>query len=156
MTRLSLVFVTYTIISTSVVFAQHGGVVRGQILDTTESQNPIEGVRVIIVAEDGKELTTTTDANGDYEKSGILAGRYLISIYKDGYGDRLGKPVTVVNGGDHYVRLMMTKHDNILVLLFRKAVSLYWILFFCGIAALVTFLITKRWMIERYAINEDQ
>ena len=158
MTRLSLVFVfvTYTIISTSVVFAQHGGVVRGQILDTTESQNPIEGVRVIIVAEDGTEFTTTTDVKGDYEKSGILAGRYLISIYKDGYRDRLGKPVTVVDGGDHYVPLKMTKHDNILVLVFRKAVSLYWILFFCGIAALVTFLITKRWMIEKYAINEDQ
>ena len=158
MTRLSLVFVfvTYTIISTSVVFAQHGGVVRGQILDTTESQNPIEGVRVIIVAEDGTEFTTTTDVKGDYEKSGILAGRYLISIYKDGYRDRLGKPVTVVDGGDHYVPLKMPKHDNILVLVFRKAVSLYWILFFCGIAALVTFLITKRWMIEKYAINEDQ
>ena len=158
MTRLSLVFVfvTYTIISTGIVFAQHGGTVRGQIVDTTELQNPIEGVRVVIVAEDGTEFTTTTDANGDYEKSGILAGRYLISIYKDGYRDRLGKPVTVVDGGDHYVPLKMTKHDNILVLVFRKAVSLYWILFFCGIAALVTFLITKRWMIERYAINEDQ
>lgn len=158
MTRLSLVlvFVTYTIISTGVVFAQQGGIVRGRIVDTTELQNPIEDVEVIIVAEDGTEFTTTTDVKGDYKRSNIPAGRYLISIYKDGYPDRLGKPVTVVDGGDHYVPLKMTKHDNILTLLFQKAVSLYWILFFCGITALVTFLITKRWMIERYAINEDQ
>ena len=158
MTRLSLVFVfvAYTIISTGIAFAQHGGIVRGQIVDTTELQNPIEEVEVIIVAEDGTEYKATTNAEGDYERIGIPAGRYLISIYKDGYRDRLGKPVTVVDGGDHYVPLKMTKHDNILVLLFRKAVSLYWILFFCGITALVTFLITKRWMIERYEINEDQ
>ena len=157
MTRLSLVlmFVAYTIISAGTVFAQHGGTVRGRIVDTTELQNPIEGVEVIIVAEDGMEFKAKTDANGDFERTGILAGRYLISIYKDGYGDRLGKPVTVVNGGDHFVPLKMKKHDNILSVLFEKAVSFYWILFFCGITALVTFLITKRWMIERYAINED-
>ena len=129
MTRLSLVFVfvTYTIISTGIVFAQHGGVVRGQILDTTESQNPIEGVRVVIVAEDGTEFTTTTDANGDYEKSGITAGRYLISIYKNGYNRRLGKPVTVVNGGDHYVPLKMTK-KNTIVDFFQSPVPMFWVL----------------------------
>ncbi len=157
MTRLSLVLmcVAYTIISAGTAFAQYGGTVRGQIVDTTELQNPIEDVEVIIVAEDGTEFKTTTNAKGDYKRSNIPAGRYLISIYKDGYRDRLGKPVTVVNGGDHYVPLKMTKHDNILSVLIKKAVSLYGILFLCGITALVTFLITKRWMIERYAINEN-
>ena len=154
---LVLMFVAYTIIPTGVVFAQHGGIVRGEIVDTTELQNPIEGVEVIIVAEDGTEFTTTTDVKGDYIRSDIPAGRYLISIYKDGYHDRLGKPVTVVDGGDHYVPLKMTKkQDNILLLLFKKALSLYGILFCCGITALVTFLITKKWMIERHAINENQ
>lgn len=51
---------------------------------------------------------------GDYEKSGIPAGRYRISIYKEGYGDRLGKPVTVANGGDRYVPLKMTKKNTIM------------------------------------------
>ena len=78
-----------------------GGTVRGQIVDTTTAQNPIPEVDVRIVATGGEEFTATTDGNGDYEKSGIPAGRYLISIYREGYGDRVGKAVTVVNGGDH-------------------------------------------------------
>lgn len=100
---LALIFILYAIISTGVVFAQgdlayQGGTVRGQIVDTTPAQNPIKGVKVVIVAVDGTELTTTTDASGCYEYLGIPAGRYLISIYKDGYGDLRGKPVTVLNG----------------------------------------------------------
>ena len=147
MTRLSLVliFVVYTIMSAGVVFANRGGILRGQIVDTTERQNPIEGVTVIIIAQDGTEFTTTTDANGDYEKSGIPAGRYLISIYKDEYGDRLGKPVTIVNGGDHYVPLKMTKKDNIVTFL-QSFGTTSWIFLLCGITALVTFLFTKSWM----------
>ena len=145
MTRLSsaLIFVVYTIISTSVVFAQYGGVVRGQIVDTTESQDPIEGVSVIIVAQDGTEFTTTTDTNGDYEKSGIPAGRYLISIYKEGYGDRLGKPVTVVNGGDHFVPLKMTK-KNTIVDFFQSPVPLYWVLILCAIIVILILARTNR------------
>lgn len=112
--------------SVSVIFANQGGVVRGRIVDTTDRQNPIEDVTVIIVAQDGSEFTTTTDANGDYEKSDIPAGRYLISIYKDGYGDRLGKPVTIVNGGDHYVPLKMTEKDNIVTFL-QSFGTTFWI-----------------------------
>ena len=123
-------------LSTQGEFKNVGGTVRGQIVDTTESQNPIEGVRVVIVAQDGTELTTTTDANGDYEKSGISAGRYLISIYKDGYHDRLGKPVTVVNGGDHFVPLKMTK-KNTIVDFFQSPVPLYWVLILCVIIVIL-------------------
>ena len=158
MTPLSvpLMIVAYTIISAGIAFAQQGGTVRGQIVDTTESQSPIEDVTVVILAQDGTEYTATTDANGDYEKLGIPAGRYLISIYKDGYGDRLGKPVTVVNGGDHFVPLKMTKSDNVLIVILKNFGFLFWILFFCCITALVTFLFTKRWMAERYAADERQ
>ena len=128
MTRLSfaLTFVVCITMSVSVIFANQGGVVRGRIVDTTDRQNPIEDVTVIIVAQDGSEFTTTTDANGDYEKSDIPAGRYLISIYKDGYGDRLGKPVTIVNGGDHYVPLKMTEKDNIVTFL-QSFGTTFWI-----------------------------
>ena len=86
-----------------------GGTVRGTITDTTPAQNPIEGVEVKIVAVNGTEFTTTTDANGNYVRAGLPAGRYLINIFKDGYGDRLGKPVTIVKGGDHFVPLKMLK-----------------------------------------------
>ncbi len=144
MTRLSLalMFVAYTIISFGIVFAQQGGTIRGQIVDTTERQNPIEGVEVVIVAQDSTEFTTKTDANGDYEKSGIPAGRYLISIYKDGYGDRLGKPVTVVNGGDHYVPLKMTKKNTIMDF-FQGSVPMFWVLILCVIIVILILVRTK-------------
>ena len=143
MTRLSLVLMLVACLSMSagVVFAQDGGTVRGQIVDTTTAQNPIESVEVKIVAQGGEEFTATTDANGDYERSGVPAGRYLISIYREGYGDRLGKPVTVVNGGDHYVPLKMTKKDNI-VTFFQKFGFVFWPLALCSITAL-TFIIER-------------
>lgn len=144
MTRLRLVLmvVVYTIISAGIAFAQQGGTVRGQIVDTTERQNPIEDVEVVIVAQDGTEFTTKTDANGDYEKSGIPAGRYLISIYKDGYGDRLGKPVTIVNGGDHYVPLKMTKKNTIMDF-FQGSVPMFWVLILCVIIVILILVRTK-------------
>ena len=140
---LTLMFVVYTIISAGIAFAQQGGTVRGQIVDTTERQNPIEGVEVVIVAQDSTEFTTKTDANGDYEKSGIPAGRYLISIYKDGYGDRLGKPVTVVNGGDHYVPLKMTKRNTIMDF-FQGSVPMFWVLILCVVIVILILVRTNR------------
>ena len=150
MMRLSIVLmmVACIFISASIPFAQddltqQGGTVRGQIVDTTEMQNPIEGVEVRIVGTSGEEYITTTDANGDYEKSDIPAGRYLISIYREGYGDRLGKAVTVVNGGDHYVPLKMTKKDNIITF-FQGSIPMYWGLILCVIIVILIFSRTNR------------
>ncbi|RKU25279.1 hypothetical protein C6499_15045 [Candidatus Poribacteria bacterium] len=145
MTRLNLalICVGYIVLFVGIAlaqddFTQQGGTVRGQIVDTTEMQNPIEGVEVWIVGTSGEEYIATTDANGDYEKSGIPAGRYLISIYKEGYGDRLGKPVTVVNGGDHYVPLKMTKKNTILDF-FQSSVPMYWVLILCVVIVILIF-----------------
>ena len=119
MVRLSFVLMLMACAGMSIgnVFAQgegvNGGTVEGKITDTGSQQNPIEGVQVKIVDINGTEYEATTDENGDYERTGLPAGRYLISIYKQGYGDRLGKPVTVVNGGKHYVPLKMTQKSNI-------------------------------------------
>ena len=120
MTHLRFVLIVVACVSMSlgVVFAQddalNGGTVRGQITDLTPAQDPIEGVEVKIVAQDGnKEYTTTTDAKGEYKHAGLSPGRYLISISKDGYDARVGKPVTVVEGGDHFVPLKMSKKGRI-------------------------------------------
>ena len=142
MTRLSvaLILVAYTIISAGIASAQQGGAVRGQIVDTTESQLPIEGVEVVIVAQDGTEHRAITDANGDYVRTDIPAGRYLISIYKEGYGARLGKPVTVVDGGDHYVPLKMTEKNtikNTIMDFFVSPVPIFWVLILCVIIVLL-------------------
>ena len=148
MIRFSFVLMLIACVGMSVglVFAQDdaggsGGTVRGQILDTSTAQNPITEVDVRIVAIGGEEYTATSDANGEYEKSGIPAGRYLLSIYKDGYGPREGKPVSVINGGDHYIPLKMTKKDNI-VTFFQKFGFVFWPLALCSITAL-TFIIER-------------
>lgn len=92
----------------------NGGTLRGQITDVTLRQNPIEGVEVKIVAQDsGKEWTTKTDVDGNYKYAGLPAGRYLISISKDGYDRSVGKPVTIVDGGDHFAPLKMAQKGNI-------------------------------------------
>ena len=116
MTRLRFVLIIVACVGMSLgsVFAQNGGTVRGQITDLTPAQNPVEGVEVKIVAQDGgKEWTTKTDANGDYEHSGLPAGRYLISIFKEGYDARVGKPVNIVEGGDHFIPLKTSKKGRI-------------------------------------------
>ena len=85
MARLSfvLMLIASAGMSISIVFAQsdgvNGGTVEGKITDTSRNQNPIEGVQVKIVATDGTEYEATTDENGDYERMGLPAGRYLIS-----------------------------------------------------------------------------
>lgn len=150
MIRLSLAFmlVVCAITSCSIIFAQgdfenQGATVRGTIVDTTVAQNPIEGVDVRIVSTGGEEYTTTTDANGDYEKSGIPAGRYLVSIYKKGYGDRIGKPITVFDdGGDYYVPLKMTKKNNIVT--FLQGPVPIWALILLVLIVLLIFSLTNR------------
>ncbi len=113
-----LILVACVSIFTDIGFAQDdvmsGGILRGQITDVTLRQNPIEGVEVKVVSQNGgKEWTTKTDVDGNYKHAGLPAGRYLISISKDGYDRSVGKPVTIVDGGDHFVPLKMAQKGNI-------------------------------------------
>ena len=116
--RYMLIAIACVGMSLGVVFAQddalEGGTVRGLITDLTPAQNPIEGVEVKIVAQDSRKTwTTKTDADGEYKHAGLPPGRYMISISKDGYNERVGKPVTVVEGGEHFVPLKMTQKGKI-------------------------------------------
>ena len=140
---LTLMLASMLIMCGAVAFAQDAttGTVRGTVVDTTTAQTPIGAVRVVVVSTDGTEHETTTDDIGEYTKSGLPSGRYLLSIYKDGYGDRTGKPVTIVTGGDHYVPLKMTKKDTI-VTFFAKFGVVFWPLLLCSVAAL-TFIIER-------------
>lgn len=65
-----LITIAYVGMFSGITFAQdnalNGGTIRGTIEDLTQGQKPIEGVEVKIVAQDGTEYTTKTDANGDY------------------------------------------------------------------------------------------
>jgi hypothetical protein len=87
------------------------GAVRGNVVDTSTAQLPIEGVLVVLVASSALETEGETASNGEFKIVGLAPGRYLLSCYKDGYGDRTGNPVTVVAGGEHYIPVKMVKKE---------------------------------------------
>ena len=114
------------------VFAQDSttATVRGMVFDASETQVPIQGVRVVIVDVNGLENETDTDSNGEYKIVGLAPGRCLLSIFKAGYDDRVGRPVTVVAGGEYYVPIKMTK-IKLTSLLQRKFISSPWLFLLC-------------------------
>ena len=124
-----------------------GATIKGEVIDTSPEQRPIEGVTVKIVdSADGQEYIVTTDKDGYYEKTGLPAGRYTISVSKAGYGDRVGKSKVVAAGGEIYDRIRMRKKDNIITFVQRQ--PLVWLLVagvtFVIIVALVIFFIDLR------------
>ena len=101
-------------ISTGIAFAEENApngrtVLHGIIRDTTLEQNPIEGVSVKIVGTDNKVFTVKTNAKGEYKFDSLPAGRYLMSVSKKGYIDRVDRPVTIVDSGDHFAAITMQK-----------------------------------------------
>ena len=127
-----------------------GATIKGQVRDASPERQPIEGVTVKIVdSADGQEYTVTTDKDGNYEKTGLQAGRYTISVSKDGYADRMGKSKVVAVGGEVYDSIIMRKKDNVFTIftLFQRQ-SLVWLLVagvtFVIIVALVIFFINLR------------
>lgn len=88
------------------------GTVRGHVIDTSTTHLPIEGVRVVLVDTDGSETVAETDSNGGFEMVGLAPGRYLLSCYKDGYWEVVGKQVTVIAGGNHDVPLRTAEHTK--------------------------------------------
>ena len=90
-----------------------GGTIHGYITDTTPAQLPIVGVRVQIDNGKGHIYETKSAETGEFIYRDIPADDYLINIHKSGYQSRIGKPVSVTNGGVHYVPLTMNKKENI-------------------------------------------
>ena len=167
MTRLSLIlmFVACMFMSVGIVMAQEeeaeeapvddasdaqetaeivdgGATIKGEIIDTSTEQNPIEGVTVSIVnSSSGEEYIATTDADGAYERTGLPAGRYTISASKEGYGARIGKSKVVAVGGEIFDRIKMREKDTI-VSFFQKFGLVFYPLAICSIVAL-TFIIER-------------
>ena len=89
------------------------GTIHGYITDTTPAQLPIVGVRVQIDNGNGQIFETASAETGEFVYRDIPADDYLINIRKSGYQSRNGRPVSVTNGGTHYVPLTMNKKENI-------------------------------------------
>ena len=114
MKRLTLLLLCCLWLIAGTVFSQNliTGTVRGHVIDTSTTHLPIEGVRVVLVTADGSEAVAETDNNGAFEMVGLAPGRYLLSCYKDGYWDVVGKQVTVIAGGNHDVSLRTAEHTK--------------------------------------------
>lgn len=98
-----------------------GATIKGEVIDTSPNQEPIKGVTVTITdAATGQEYIVTTDDNGTYEKTGLPAGRYTISISKKGYSDRIGKSKVVAAGGEMFERIKMAKKEYIHTYLLKQ------------------------------------
>lgn len=106
-----------TTITTSASFAfqdenivKNGATIQGKVIDTSPKNTPLEGVKVTVIAvKDGKTWTTLTDDKGEYKITGLPAGRYTVSVSKQGYANRVGKSKVVAAGGEIYDRIKMRK-----------------------------------------------
>lgn len=115
MKRLTLLLLCCLWLISGTVFSQQNlitGTVRGHVIDTSTAHLPIEGIRVVLVADDGSETLAETDDNGAFEMVGLAPGRYLLSCHKDGYWDVVGKTVTVIAGGNYDVSLRTAEHTK--------------------------------------------
>ena len=117
--RATLILVTCVVLYIAGAAAQESGTLRekgtvhGYIVDTTPAQLPIVGVRVQIDNGKGHIFEKTSAETGEFIYRDIPADDYLINIHKSGYQSQIGKPVSVTNGGVHYVPLTMNKKENI-------------------------------------------
>lgn len=115
--RLTFVLMVFAILFTGIAVTEDqdtakGGTIIGDIQDTTLLELPISGVRVVFVKADGAEFETQSDKDGHFERPGLPAGQYTVNLYKPGHQDRLGKPVSVIDDGRHYVPLTMNISKN--------------------------------------------
>lgn len=117
--RVTLILVAYVLLYPAGVTAQESdprvekGTVHGYITDTTPAQLPIVSVQVQIDSRNGHIFETASAETGEFIYRDLPPGNYLINIHKSGYQSRIGKSVSVTNGGVHYVPLTMNKQETI-------------------------------------------
>ncbi len=118
-----------------------GATIKGEVLEATPEQNPIPDVDVIVAnSATGQEYTIHTNIDGTYKITGLPAGRYTISISKDGYVDRVGKSKIVAWGGEIFDRMKMRKKKTLVD--FFMVNPLPWIFILCvAICMLVAFIL---------------
>ena len=82
-------------------WANAKNVIQGRILEMAPSYTLLSDVKVVIENADRIVFSDTSNADGEYEYRGLSAGRYLISLHKDGYIEKKGMPLIVPNNGNH-------------------------------------------------------
>lgn len=68
----------FTFIFSATAFAQQAGSVGGQVQDTLGAV--VVGASVTVVAADGKEKITTSNARGEFSVTGLAPGKYIVRV----------------------------------------------------------------------------
>lgn len=106
-----LIVIVYIGISVCPTFAEekpgNRGTILGKVTDQTPEQNPIEEVRINIIASDNKRYTVKTDTNGEYKIDNLPEGLYTVFSHKDGYLPTSKKSL-VVKGKETFVDLKLS------------------------------------------------
>ena len=76
-------------------------VIHGRINEMIPLWPTLSDVKVVIESADRIVFSDTSNADGEYECRGLSAGRYLISLHKEGYIEKKGIPLIVTNKGNH-------------------------------------------------------
>ncbi|MDE0084405.1 MAG: carboxypeptidase-like regulatory domain-containing protein [Candidatus Poribacteria bacterium] len=101
-------------------FMESGATMRGEIIDTSPEQKPIEEVQVkIINVKTENTYTVTTNIDGIYEKKGLPSGRYAIVAYKKGYKPHVDRSKIIVADGEFFDQIKMEK-QNIIIAFFQR------------------------------------
>ena len=108
-----------------------GGTVWGEIFGPSVIERPIRGFTVIFASARNGVFTIASNRNGEYKLAGLPEDWYSVAAWNhdriDNFFDSRGKlteyalrqvywrSVTVVNGSNHYLRLLTPKRENIVM-----------------------------------------
>ena len=82
----SFVLITlFTLITSTTLFAQNGGTIRGVVTD--ENGAKVAGARVVLSLTAGVQLSTQTNESGTFEFKGLRSGSYLVEVKAEGFSE---------------------------------------------------------------------
>jgi iron complex outermembrane receptor protein len=93
---LLLAAVWLSLLLSSVVVAQTPGSIKGELSD--EQGARISGAAVRLRATSGGEVATTSDSNGSFSFTNVVAGRYLIEVKSPGFSSLASDEIILARG----------------------------------------------------------
>jgi len=75
----------FTLITSTILFAQTGGTIRGVVTD--ENGAKVAGARVVLNLTPAVQLSTQTNESGTFEFKGLRSGSYLVEVEAEGFSE---------------------------------------------------------------------
>lgn len=92
----TILVIFITLISSSNLFAQNGGAIRGVVAD--ENGAKVAGAHVVLTFTAGVQLTTQTNDAGVFEYKGLRSGSYLVGVKADGFSEFTSESIRLDRG----------------------------------------------------------